>query len=65
MSENPLTTARDRARRLYDLLTEIETANGPLEKDATKLENLVRYAWDEAREDIARIEARTRKAIAG
>jgi hypothetical protein len=35
-------------RRLMSLLTEIETANGPEHAQATKLEHLVRFAWDEA-----------------
>lgn len=42
--------------RLYDLLVEMEEANGPSVESATKLENLVRYAWDEAREAATRAE---------
>lgn len=47
--------SHDQARRvesdLYRMLGMLELLNGDR---ATKLENLVRYAWDEARDEVGR-----------
>lgn len=41
-------------RKLWGLLLELEEANGD---NPTKLEHLLRFAWDEARAEVSRLKA--------